>query len=254
MKNMLLATSTLTALALAMPAWSQAQPTPSPGGIVGPDMLCSEIIEGGPEVAREAASFFTASQSGIQAASAGSGPAPSQSEQTQQPGAQPTTPEAGGDPTQEAHQTAGPTPTEPQGSNASNAGGSSAESATDAAPPNDGTIVTGAGNFASNDNSAQAGSDNMGGGTAPEPEVAQLSLTAEQLLATCQSSPSERVASMITQQDEVPAGATSSSGTNSLQSSGGAPGANDTGTTSGTAGAPAAPTAPIEGAAPVETD
>jgi hypothetical protein len=218
-------------------------------------MLCSEIIEGGPEVAREAASFFSGFPGGMQTGTAAPAPAAGQPAPPQQPQAQQTAPDTGGDPTQQADQTAGPTPSQPQGAGGNNAGGQSAKTAQDAPPADDGTIMTGAGNFAPNDKEAESGSNTLGGaGTPAEAGVATASLTPEQLLAACQASPSARVASVLPQPEGVPAGATSASGTNSLQSSGGAPGASDTGTTSGTAGAPAAPTAPAEGAAPLETD
>ena len=247
MKNVLLAASTLTALSIVVPAWAQQQPAPSPGGAVGPDMLCSEIIEGGPAVARNAANYFGGIPAGMQTSNAAAG------QPNNQVSAAQMAPGSGGDPTQQAGQSSGPAPSEPQGSGGSNAGGSSAETATDAAPASDGTILTGAGNFAPRDDAAQSGSNSqVGAEIAAEAGVATVSLTPEQLLTACEASPSARVASVLP--EGVPAGATSASGTNSLQSSGGAPGATDTGTTSGTAGAPAAPTAPAEGTPPVETD
>lgn len=253
MKNVLFTTSAFALLAIGGVS-AQPAPAPAPGGVAGPDMLCSEIISAGPEVARNAAAYFSSFVGGVPAGTTTPAQASGQAAPSQQPPAGQAAPNTAGDPTQQVAQSPGQTAVQPQSSNSNN-GNPSAEIAQVASPAADGTIMTGAGNFASADNVVQPNSNTPAAPvTGPDAAGATTSLTPEQLLTACQSSPSARVASVLPEPQGAPAGATTASGSNSLQSSGGTPGANDTGTTSGTAGAPSAPTAPVEGAAPIETD
>jgi len=205
-RTILLATSALSVLTFAHSAWAQSGPAPAPGGPIQSDTLCSEIIDAPPEFVRDAANFLTAYLSSSQAggaptaggqlivpAQAPSAPA-GQEDPATAAGPQ-TSPDVGGDPSQQADQSAGPTPSEPQGSGGNNAGGASAESAADApAPAEDGTITTGAGNFAAPPSGA--GNPAAPAGAAPA-DPAQAVLTPEQLLEACRASPSAQVISVL---------------------------------------------------------